>query len=297
MVVLLWLVLAFSGMEMGIVLKPVANLYSAPSEDADVVTQALYGSHMTLIDKKEGWAKVIMPDDYSGWIRVGSIKVQPESERLYACCGRVAQVDNLFANVYREPDVAKHQPVITVPFDTRLEVIAEPENNERRWLQVRLPDDRPAWIQRGDVTLEPRRLSVKETIDLARRFLGLPYFWGGSSTFGYDCSGFMQMLYRRQGVLMPRDAAPQARWSKLQPVQPKKLRPGDLLYFGRSEQKITHTGMYIGHGKFIHATTYQHPVIQISQLKEPHWSKLLVAARRLQEYPTVQTAQLAAAAH
>jgi cell wall-associated NlpC family hydrolase len=62
-----------------------------------------------------------------------------------------------------------------------------------------------------------------------------------------------------------------------------KLRPGDLLYFGRSPEKITHTGMYIGHGQFINATTYQHPVVQISRLKEPRWTKLLVAARRLRQ--------------
>jgi hypothetical protein len=295
MAVLLWLVLAFSGTEMGVVLKPVANLYSAPTDDADVVTQAIYGTSVTLVEKKEGWAKVRMPDEYAGWIPFASIKVQPESERLYACCGRVAQVESLFANVYREPEVTRHQPILTVPFETRLEVAAEPEKEEGRWLQVRLPDDRPGWIQRGDITLEPRQLSIKETIELARRFLGLPYFWGGTSAFGYDCSGFMQMLYRRQGVLMPRDAAPQSRWPKLQPVLFNKLRPGDLLYFGRSPEKITHTGMYIGHGQFINATTYQHPVVQISRLKEPRWTKLLVAARRLRERPAAQAPQRAAA--
>jgi SH3-like domain-containing protein len=291
MAVLLWLVLALSGTEAGVVLKPVANLYSAPTEDADVVTQAIYGTLVTLVEKKEGWAKVTMPDEYSGWIPLGSIKVQAESERRYACCGRVAQVESLFANLYREPEVTRHQPLVTVPFETRLEVVAEPEWEEGRWLQVRLPDGRPGWIQRGDITLEPRQLSIKETVELARRFLGLPYFWGGTSTFGYDCSGFMQMLYRRQGVLMPRDAAPQSRWPKLQPVPFNKLRPGDLLYFGRSPEKITHTGMYIGHGQFINATTYQHPVVQISRLKEPRWTKLLVAARRLRERPPAVAAR------
>lgn len=281
MVFLLLFALWVGEPQMGVVLKPVANLYSAPTEEADVVTQAIYGSHMALVERKEGWARVTTPDDYAGWMPVASLKVQPESERLYACCGRVAQVESVFANVYREPDVTKHQPLLTVPFETRLEVVAEPEKGGQRWLQVRLPDGAAAWIQWGDITFEPRRLNAREAIELARRFLGLPYYWGGTSTYGYDCSGFMQMLYRRQGWIMPRDAAPQAHWGKLQPVGRNRLRPGDLLYFGKSEEKITHTGMYIGGGKFIHATTYQHPVIQISRLKDEHWTRLLVAARRL----------------
>jgi len=53
------------------------------------------------------------------------------------------------------------------------------------------------------------------------------------------------------------------------------------LYFGSAPEKITHTGMYIGDGQFIHATAHEKPVIQISRLTDPHWSQLLVAIRRL----------------
>jgi len=63
-------------------------------------------------------------------------------------------------------------------------------------------------------------------------------------------------------------------------VDPKDLQPGDLVYFGKSAQKITHTGMYIGDGRFINATTHFKPVIQICRLDDPHWSAILVAARR-----------------
>jgi len=64
-------------------------------------------------------------------------------------------------------------------------------------------------------------------------------------------------------------------------VERKKLKPGDLLFFGESAEKVTHTGMYIGRGKFIHATTHQHPVIQISRLSDQPWTKLVVACRRV----------------
>ena len=71
---------------------------------------------------------------------------------------------------------------------------------------------------------------------LSKTFLGLPYTWGGTSSYGYDCSGFTQMLERRRGVIMPRDAQPQADWSGVVPVERKDLQPGDLLYFGSSRQ-------------------------------------------------------------
>ena len=81
---------------------------------------------------------------------------------------------------------------------------------------------------------------------------------------------------------MPRDAQPQAEWSGVAPVPRKEdLQPGDLLYFGNSAKKITHTGMYMGSGKFINATTHQTPLVRIDDLNDPHWTKLLVAMRRV----------------
>jgi len=82
---------------------------------------------------------------------------------------------------------------------------------------------------------------------------------------------------------MPRDADIQASWPGLTSVEKKDLQPGDLLYFGASEKKITHTGMYIGDGHFINATTHETPMVRIDNLNEPYWTKLLVAVRRLKE--------------
>jgi cell wall-associated NlpC family hydrolase len=89
------------------------------------------------------------------------------------------------------------------------------------------------------------------------------------------------MLCRRRGIHLPRDSRPQAEWSGMTAIDRQEIVPGDLLYFGDSEQKITHTGMYIGDGKFISATTYQTPTVRIDDLNDPHWQRLLVAARRV----------------
>jgi SH3-like domain-containing protein len=261
-----------------VVIRPVANMHSGPSEDKDVVSQAIFSTNVQVLEDKDGWARIRTPDDYTGWTPAAALLV---SDRAYATNARTAHVISLFAHLYREPSVTKRAPLLTVPFESRLEVVAESPEEKGRWIQVRLPDDRAAWVQRGDVSFDARKLDVPEMIDLAKRFLGLPYTWGGTSSFGYDCSGFTQMLCRRRGIHMPRDAQPQADWSGMQPVTASAdLRPGDLLYFGKSDKKITHTGLYIGNGEFIHATTSVRPVVQVSRLEDEFWTKSLVAMRR-----------------
>ena len=116
---------------------------------------------------------------------------------------------------------------------------------------------------------------------MLKRFIGLPYLWGGVSTFGVMIARAIPRCCRRRGVMLPRDAGPQARSSVVVTVSKESLQPGDLLYFGESENKITHTGMYIGNGQFINATAWQKPVVQVCDLSDPHWTKLLVACRRL----------------
>jgi SH3-like domain-containing protein len=261
-----------------VVTKPVVNMYSSATEDADVVSQALYGRPLALLEEKDGWARVRTEDEYTGWMPASSFRRLAAGEQPYASKGRVAMVEAMFANVYREPDVTKHAPLLVLPYETKLEIAAERDD---RWFQVKLVDGATAWVQRGDLTFDTAPMSIDAMIAFSKRFLGLPYLWGGTSTFGYDCSGYMQMLMRRRGVLMPRDAQPQADWDRFVPVATKDLQPGDLLYFGRSDKRITHTGMYIGNGQFINATTHEKPIVQICPLGDPYWTKLLVAARRL----------------
>lgn len=258
-----------------VVLLPVANMYSKPTLDADVVSQAIYAANVSIVEQKDDWAHVRTADDYTGWMPLSSLRPGPG----YAVSGRVAEVRSMFAHIYREASVTAHAPLLTVPLETRLEVAAEPKEHPQ-WATVRLPDDRSGWVQLGDVAFNAPPLTVAEMLDFTKRFLGLPYTWGGTSTYGYDCSGFMQMVERRHGVNMPRDAQPQADWDGLAAVERKDLQPGDLLYFGSSAKHITHTGMYLGAGKFINATTYQTPMIRIDDLEDAHFSRILVAMRR-----------------
>jgi SH3-like domain-containing protein len=261
-----------------VISKPVINMYSGASADSEVVSQALYGAGVLSLEKTSGWIQIRTGDDYTGWVAESDITAQQGG---YAPDGKAVRVVQLSANLYREPSVTKHAPVLNLPWEARLELISGQIDKEGRWLQVRLVNGRTAYVEQGNVSANVAPLTIDQMIQLSRRFLGITYTWGGVSSYGYDCSGFTQMLVRQRGIVMPRDAGVQASWSGVAPVERKDLQPGDLLFFGRSQANITHTGMYIGNGEFIHDTTNTHPEVQISKLDDMPWTKLLVAARRV----------------
>jgi cell wall-associated NlpC family hydrolase len=89
----------------------------------------------------------------------------------------------------------------------------------------------------------------------ARRFLGVRYRWGGASPQGgFDCSGFVAYVYRHFGVKLPHYTV--AQFGRGRHVSRRRLRPGDLVFFDR----VNHVGLYIGHGRFIHAPHSGAPV-------------------------------------
>src|ERR1035441_7566571 len=125
------LALFAAGLPNAVVLRPVANMYSKPTEDADVVSQAIYGSNVTLMEEREGWAHIRTADDYTGWTPLSMLRAGP----AYAAGDGAAEVVSLFAHIYRERNVTTHAPLLTVLFETRLEAVSKP-SPEDRWLQV-----------------------------------------------------------------------------------------------------------------------------------------------------------------
>jgi SH3-like domain-containing protein len=262
-----------------VVARPVLNMYAKPTDESEVISQAIYGTGVLSLDKQAGWYNIRTADGYTGWVEASGLKALDAAG--YAPGNRAVRVTGLSANVYRDPDVTIRAPLLELPWEARLELISGKIDNSARWLQVQLVDGQTAWVQRGDVSQDDSPLSIDDTLRLAHRFLGITYTWGGVSSFGFDCSGFTQMLVRQRGIVMPRDADIQASWKGAFAVERKDLQPGDLLFFGENANKITHTGMYLGGGEFIHDTTHEHPGVQISRLDDMPWTKLLVAARRV----------------
>lgn len=120
----------------------------------------------------------------------------------------------------------------------------------------------------------------QEIVDYAMGFVGYPYVYGGSSPKGFDCSGFTSYVYRHFGYKLNRSAAGQL--DNGVPVSKSELQPGDLVMFkrGSSKKRASHVGLYIGGGKFVHASTAKVGVI-VSSMNSDYYTAGFVGARRI----------------
>lgn len=239
---------------------PVLNLYACPDEWSEVTSQALYGWQVQLLEEYGTFKRIRTSDQYEGWVLAKELI----SYRHFT--GPLVKIIRNAAHIYAVPSVIKHKPIITLPFEVCLEIVDEPEEEQSRWIQVKLLDERLCWIHRQDICLDFTFLNEKQMLTLSQQFLGLPYTWGGTSSFGYDCSGFIQMLFRQMGILLPRDASQQYQDKRASFIHMKDIKPADLIFFGHSSEKISHVGLYIGNQEIIHASVKEAPILQTTYL-------------------------------
>ena len=123
------------------------------------------------------------------------------------------------------------------------------------------------------------RGDADELISNAMGFIGVAYRFGGTSPTGFDCSGFMQYVFRKAfAVNLPRTSAAQASVGSY--VSRSELRPGDMVFFRTHGSRISHVGMYIGNDRFIHAPRTGKR-IEITSLSSKYWSARYATARRV----------------
>ena len=121
-------------------------------------------------------------------------------------------------------------------------------------------------------------------VQAAQGYLGVPYVWGGNTTSGIDCSGFVKAVYSSFGITLPRHSGDQAAIGYDVPRSDWSIWvPGDRMYFACHHPQIDHTGMYIGGGYFIHASAGHGHQVAIDRVDAPYYSSHLVCVRRSQE--------------
>jgi cell wall-associated NlpC family hydrolase len=111
----------------------------------------------------------------------------------------------------------------------------------------------------------------------ALRYLGVPYVWGGTSFGGVDCSGFVWAVFAKNGIDLPRTA--DAQFEEGRHVSTRDLRAGDLVFFQTYAMGASHVGIYLGNGKFVHASSSDG--VRVDQLTEDYYSSRYLGARRL----------------
>lgn len=238
----------------GIVKLSVANIRTSPAHAAEMATQALMGTPVRILDEKGEWWLIQTPDRYIGWANYGAIIPKTADEMTAWKKNKRYIYNRLNGFALAAPD-KKALPVSDLVLCDLFEIKAETKG----YLQVLLPDGRTAYVKKNEClsfeewTNSPLQISL--VMAVARQMMGVPYFWGGTSSKATDCSGLTKTSYYSQGVILARDASQQVRYGMHPDFSDyRNLLPGDLIFFGSSPQRVTHVGLCLGNGLFIHAS-------------------------------------------
>lgn len=238
----------------GIVTVCCAHLRSEPRHSAEMVSQAILGTPLLILEEQKGWYRVQTPDNYISWIIANSISVKllpsgpngkmppdmsiPDCKAMYMppqikCRNRVRHRIGLYS--------------------------ASRRKGGKKFIPVSFPDGRTGFLKHD----ECRELSewasapvnMNKIIQTAKGMMGTTYLWGGTSVKSADCSGFVKTAYFSAGIILSRDASQQALTGDIMPAEQwDECQTGDLLFFGNAPGKVSHVALYLNDGKYIHSS-------------------------------------------
>ncbi len=226
----------------------VVDVRRDPEHSSELLTQAIMGEMMVRLDIRGDWYLVMLDDGYHGWVPSWNVGEFPRG--TVESYGRRAgsMVSASVAYVLAEPK-AGSLPVSDITAGSRV-VTGDIVDG---YVGVELPGGRTGFLEDGSLEALPGGPAARGAVlDRARRFLGIPYIWGGTSAKGFDCSGLVKRVFRMEGVETPRDADQQSATGSPVEAASGMIPEAALLFFGEGG-RITHVAISLGEGRFIHS--------------------------------------------
>ena len=249
-----------------------------PAFEAEMGDQALMGSVVEILDRKGSWVQIRTGEPYTAWVvELGLIPMDAEALKAYIAAPKWICTAAV-TRVYDAPPAGRNPGAILCELVAgNLVRVVQASRSRKGYTPVLLPDGRTGWVCAKEVAPFDAWASAygasrtvtgptdEGSVSTARRFLGVPYMWGGTSIKNVDCSGLTRSTFFLNGILLPRNASQQAYCGI--PVEPAdgprfwdSLQPGDLVFWGREATadkpaKATHVGIYIGGREFFPSKT------------------------------------------
>ncbi|MET9021536.1 C40 family peptidase [Actinopolymorpha sp. NPDC004070] len=229
-----------------------------------VLTQLLAGEPVTVLEERGDWVRVVAPwqpsdldpRGYPGWVHRAHVA------QAAAPTDQEAVVTVEATPVEPDPGTGRDEVPAELTYATILPVLVEAttggaggadqagDAGPGSRVRVALPGGGSGWVDARACVVRPtgagKPVRTEAVLAQARRFVGLPYLWGGMSAFGLDCSGLVHIAFRALGRIVPRDAHDQADAAERVPAS--EARPGDLYFFARPGKSIHHVGFAAGPG-------------------------------------------------
>ena len=270
-----------------------------PDYESALETQELMGTVVEIVGENGYWREIISPQPYQAWTTEKTlVEMTPEQIEEYELAPKY-----IFIASYGHVRTIPHEKgdIITDLVGGDVMRVVKKQNGQinmsgrhGKWVEVMLPDGRTGWTYKHGIRLLGERTVIRKgdaseglideermeaVIKSAQKLHGVPYFWGGMSSKGVDCSGLVRICFLMNDILLPRNASQQVFCGKeIEVSRPdtigkteemvkagydkekaeeaiKNLKRGDLVFFGNTETgRITHVGLYLGNGEMIHAS-------------------------------------------
>lgn len=241
----------------GVVSLSVINLRKEPEHSSELVSQAILGTPVKVLKNEDNWLLIQTPDKYIAWTEKSSVQLMSESDlKEWKDAPKLVYMNNS-GWIYESPEETG------VVGDLVAGCMMRSAGNLNGYAKIILPDGREGFVRNNSVeeftSWKSSTIANNDNIcKVASAMMGLPYLWGGSSTKAVDCSGFVQITYFMNGIILSRDASLQAIHGFSVDISDgwKNLQAGDLLFFGsvrNSKHRVTHVAIYKRDSEFIHS--------------------------------------------